>query len=92
MTYEEYEEKLNAHADTCGKCDAARNARSVTHVCDEGRDIVWKFFFSTPPPLTPAPWSTPKAGDACESGTTEKQQAGWASLTRQVHLTKANYD
>jgi len=29
-------------------------------------------------------WQTPKAGDACESGATEKQQAGYPSLTREA--------
>jgi hypothetical protein len=36
---------------------------------------------------TGAAWATPKAGDACETGNTEKQQAGWASLTRQAWAT-----
>lgn len=29
-------------------------------------------------------WATPKAGDAAEAGDTDKQQAGWPSLTRQA--------
>jgi hypothetical protein len=32
----------------------------------------------------PAPWQTPKAGDACESGSTERQQKGWPSLGREA--------
>jgi hypothetical protein len=29
-------------------------------------------------------WQTPKAGDACESGATEKQQAGYPSVAREA--------
>jgi hypothetical protein len=32
----------------------------------------------------PAPWQTPKWGDGSESGSTEKQQAGWPSIGREA--------
>ena len=37
-------------------------------------------------------WATPKAGDAAETGSTEKQQAGWASLSRQAWGTPTAND
>ncbi len=45
-----------------------------------------------PQTFRPAPWQTPKAGDACESGSTEKQQAGYPSLGREAQrvLTSAS--
>jgi hypothetical protein len=41
---------------------------------------------------TPAGWQTPKHGDGAESGSTEKQQAGWPSLGREAQrvLTSAS--
>jgi hypothetical protein len=37
-------------------------------------------------------WATPMAGNACESGATDRQQAGWDTLPRQAHRTVAKLD
>lgn len=44
MTYEEYAEKLNRHADTCTMCAASKKTSTTFGVCDEGQAIIdeWK--------------------------------------------------
>lgn len=40
MTFEEYAEALNNHADACPTCDASRKLGVTKEVCEEGRKIV----------------------------------------------------
>lgn len=56
------------------------DGRNLGYVCADCGDKL-------PLTLPKKPWSTPKAGDACESGATAKQQAGWPSLTREAQRT-----
>jgi len=57
-------------------------------ICTDGRDLDYVCAecdaLLPPSPLKPAPWQTPKWGDGSESGSTEKQQAGWPSIGREA--------
>lgn len=44
MTYEEYADAMNAHADSCSQCDASRKTGLTHGVCETAQSIIgeWK--------------------------------------------------